>query len=66
MYVVGEVGEPGAYDISSPSSPLNALVAAGGLTEHGSLRLIKHYRGKQLIEVVDAMICCCVASGWTK
>ncbi len=54
VYVVGEVGEPGAYDISSLSSPLNALVAAGGLTEHGSLRLIKHYRGKQLIEVVDA------------
>jgi protein involved in polysaccharide export with SLBB domain len=54
VYVVGEVGEPGAYDISSLSSPLNALVAAGGLTEHGSLRLIKHYRGKQLLEVVDA------------
>ena len=54
VYVVGEVAEPGAYDISSLSSPLNALVAAGGLTEHGSLRLIKHYRGKQLVEVVDA------------
>jgi len=54
VYVVGEVSKPGAYDVSSLSSPLNALVAAGGLAERGSLRAIKHYRGKQLIEVVDA------------
>lgn len=54
VYVVGEVTEPGAYDVSSLSSPLNALVAAGGPTERGSLRSIKHFRGKQLIEVVDA------------
>jgi protein involved in polysaccharide export with SLBB domain len=54
VYVVGEVLEPGAYDISSLSTPLNALVAAGGITTHGSLRSLKHYRGKQLIEVVDA------------
>jgi len=54
VYVVGEVTEPGAYDLSSLSSAINVLVAAGGVTEHGSLRTIKHYRGKQLIEVVDA------------
>lgn len=54
VYVVGEVAQPGAYDISSLSSPLNAVVAAGGLTDRGSLRQIKHYRGKQLVEVVDA------------
>jgi protein involved in polysaccharide export with SLBB domain len=54
VYVVGEVAVPGAYDLSSLSSPLNALVAAGGPTEHGSLRSIKHYRDKQLLEVVDA------------
>jgi protein involved in polysaccharide export with SLBB domain len=54
IYVVGEVADPGAYDVSSLSTPLNALVAAGGMTERGSLRAIKHYRGKQLIEVVDA------------
>lgn len=53
VYVVGEVGEPGAYDISSLSTPLNAIVAAGGVTQRGSLRSLKHYRGKQLIEVVD-------------
>jgi protein involved in polysaccharide export with SLBB domain len=54
VYVVGEVTEPGAYDISSLSTPLNALVAAGGVTQRASLRSLKHYRGKQLIEVVDA------------
>jgi protein involved in polysaccharide export with SLBB domain len=54
VYVVGEVLEPGAYDISSLSTPLNALVAAGGITPRGSLRSLKHYRGNQLIEVVDA------------
>ena len=32
IYVVGEVAEPGAYDISSLSTPLNALFAAGGVT----------------------------------
>ena len=32
VYVVGEVEEPGAYDISSLSTALNALVAAGGAT----------------------------------
>ena len=54
VYVVGEVAEPGAYDISSLSSPLNALFAAGGITQRGSLRNLKHYRGTQLIEEVDA------------
>jgi polysaccharide export outer membrane protein len=54
IYIVGEVAEAGAYDISSLSTPLNALVAAGGVSDRGSLRTIKHYRGKQLIQEVDA------------
>jgi protein involved in polysaccharide export with SLBB domain len=54
VYVVGEVAEPGAYDISSLSTPLNALFAAGGVKAQGSLRSLKHFRGKQLIEEVDA------------
>jgi len=54
VYVVGDVAEPGAYDISSLSTPLNALFAAGGVTPRGSLRALKHYRGKQLVEEVDA------------
>ena len=53
VYEVGDVSSPGAYDISSLSTPLNALFAAGGPTQKGSLRIVKHYRGDQLIEVVD-------------
>jgi polysaccharide biosynthesis/export protein len=54
VYVVGEVASPGGYDISSLSTPLNALFAAGGVTQLGSLRRLEHYRGKQLVEEVDA------------
>jgi protein involved in polysaccharide export with SLBB domain len=54
VYVVGEVTAPGAYDVSSLSTPLNALFAAGGVTLRGSLRHLEHYRGKQLLEEVDA------------
>ena len=54
VYVVGDVAAPGAYDISSLSTPLNALFAAGGVTGRGSLRSMKHYRGKQLVQEVDA------------
>jgi polysaccharide biosynthesis/export protein len=54
IYVVGDVVEPGAYDISSLSTPLNALFAAGGVTSRGSLRALRHSRGKQLVQQVDA------------
>ena len=53
VYVVGEVALPGAYDVSSLSTPLNAVFAAGGVTERGSLRRLEHYRGNQRIEQVD-------------
>src|SRR5690348_6213074 len=53
VYVVGEVAYPGAYDISSLSTPLNALIAAGGPVKDGSLRMVKHYRGKELVQTVD-------------
>jgi protein involved in polysaccharide export with SLBB domain len=53
VYVVGDVERPGAYDVSSLSTPLNALYSAGGPTSGGSLRILHHYRGKQLIQEVD-------------
>ena len=53
VYVVGDVQRPGAYDISSLSTPLNALYAAGGPTSIGSLRIAHHYRGKELVREVD-------------
>jgi protein involved in polysaccharide export with SLBB domain len=53
VYEVGDIANPGAYDISSLSTPLNALFVAGGPTQKGSLRIVKHYRGDQLVQVVD-------------
>ena len=53
VYVVGDVQRPGAYDISSLSTPLNALFQAGGPTSRGSMRIVKHFRGNQLVEDVD-------------
>ncbi len=53
VYVVGDVQRPGAYDISSLSTPLNALYSAGGPTSTGSLRIVKHYRGDRLISEMD-------------
>ncbi len=53
VYVVGDVKRPGAYDISSLSTPLNALFAAGGPTSDGSLRTLEHKRGDQIIQDVD-------------
>jgi protein involved in polysaccharide export with SLBB domain len=52
-FVVGDVKNPGAYDISSLSTALSALIAAGGPTETGSYRTVRHYRGKALVEEVD-------------
>jgi polysaccharide biosynthesis/export protein len=53
VYEVGDVAHPGAYDLSSLSTPLNALFTAGGPTPRGSLRTLQHYRGNQLIQTVD-------------
>jgi protein involved in polysaccharide export with SLBB domain len=53
VYVVGDVQRPGGYDISALATPLGALYAAGGPTAVGSLRMLSHYRGKELVENID-------------
>jgi protein involved in polysaccharide export with SLBB domain len=53
VYVVGDVQRPGAYDVSSLSTPLSALYAAGGPTSRGSLRILRQYRGKQMVRETD-------------
>ena len=53
VYVVGDVQRPGAYDVSSISTPLSALYAAGGPTSRGSLRILRQYRGNQLVREID-------------
>jgi protein involved in polysaccharide export with SLBB domain len=52
IYVVGEVQSPGGYNVSSLSTVINALSAAGGPTKNGSLRTITVRRqGKPPLEV---------------
>lgn len=53
VYVVGDVQRPGAYDVSSLSTAVNALYAAGGPTNRGSLRTLRQYRGDQLVQEID-------------
>jgi len=53
VYVVGDVQRPGAYDVSSLSTALNALFAAGGPTDRGSLRVVRQFRGSQLVREID-------------
>ncbi|MCU1284836.1 MAG: polysaccharide export protein [Acidobacteriales bacterium] len=53
VFVVGDVKRPGAYEISALSTVLSALLVAGGPNDTGSLRSVKHFRGKKLIEDID-------------
>lgn len=53
IFVVGDVQRPGAYEISSLSTPMSALFAAGGPTAVGSLRILRHFRNQKLIGEID-------------
>ncbi len=47
VFVVGEVAVPGTYTVSSLSTVLNALFAAGGPSKNGTLRRIRLSRSGQ-------------------
>lgn len=51
--VMGEVQAPGTYTLSAFASVFHALYMAGGVSEIGTLRNIKVYRGGKLISSVD-------------
>ncbi|MDP3909965.1 MAG: SLBB domain-containing protein [Gemmatimonadales bacterium] len=53
VYVVGEVAQPGAYQISSLGTVLTALYAAGGVTERANLRGIEVQRLGRAIDTLD-------------
>lgn len=53
VQVMGEVNVPGTYSLSSLSSAFNALYAAGGINEIGTLRNIKVYRSGRCISTID-------------
>lgn len=53
VQVMGEVNVPGTYTLSSLSSAFNALYAAGGINDIGTLRDIKVYRQGRAIASID-------------
>src|SRR6266704_2356862 len=53
VYVVGEVAQPGAYQISSLGTVLTALYAAGGVTDRANLRSVEVRRGDKPVATLD-------------
>ena len=53
VQVIGEVRMPGTYTLSGLSSAFNALYAAGGISDIGTLRNIKVYRAGRQIATID-------------
>lgn len=53
VYLVGEIRNPGDYTISSLSTVINALSAAGGPTKNGTLRSITIKRDGKTAATVD-------------
>ena len=53
LNIVGNVKTPGTYTLSSMTSPLNALYAAGGPNENGSFRNIEILRNGKTFKKID-------------
>lgn len=53
VYILGDANRPGAYNLSGLATVSQALIAAGGIAESGSLRHIEVRRGTKLIQQVD-------------
>ncbi|MCF0196128.1 MAG: SLBB domain-containing protein [Bacteroidaceae bacterium] len=53
VQVMGEVQMPGTYTLSSLSSAFNALYAAGGISDVGTLRDIKVFRSGRQVATID-------------
>lgn len=51
--IVGEVAVPGSYTLPSFATLFNALYAAGGVNDIGTLRQIKVYRNSREVAVLD-------------
>jgi polysaccharide biosynthesis/export protein len=53
VYVVGEVADPGNYNLSSLTTVYGALFAAGGPTKKGTLRAIQVLRAGKIVKTID-------------
>lgn len=53
VQVLGEVVAPGSYTMSALSTAFNALYAAGGISDIGTLRSINVFRNGKTVAVID-------------
>lgn len=53
VYVVGQARRPGSYTVSSMSTLVNAVFAAGGPSAKGSMRGIQLKRGNKVVTELD-------------
>ncbi len=53
VFVIGEVTRPGSYEMSSLSTVLGALYAAGGPATSGSLREVRLVRQGKVVDTLD-------------
>ncbi|RKZ16998.1 hypothetical protein DRQ53_04830, partial [bacterium] len=53
VFVVGEVAQPGGYELSSVATVFTALFAAGGPSADGSMRSVRLMRGNQEVGQLD-------------
>lgn len=53
VYVTGKAERPGSYNVSSLSTVINAMFAAGGPSKNGSMRKIELRRGNKTISTLD-------------
>lgn len=53
VFVVGQARRPGSYTVSSMSTLVNAIFAAGGPSARGSMRAIQLKRGNNVVTELD-------------
>ena len=59
VYVVGQARFPGSYAVSSLSTLISALFAAGGPSKSGSMRDIQVRRGSKVVIVISTCMTSC-------
>ncbi|MBU6367807.1 MAG: SLBB domain-containing protein [Gemmatimonadetes bacterium] len=53
VFVIGEVEEPGAYQVNALATAFHALARAGGPTDRGSFRRVEVRRGGKVVSTLD-------------
>jgi polysaccharide export outer membrane protein len=53
VFILGNIRTPGSYVLNAFSSPLNALISAGGIKENSSLRSVKLLRNGSEYSTID-------------